>query len=399
MESEVIMGVLLTHARHRATLVATRSLGRAGIDVITSDSIRYATSFFSKYSKSKFIYPSPESKPELFIYSIKQYIQKCDIDVLIPIGECETYLISKHKKEIDKIAKVPIPEYEIITKANNKRYMIDLARKIGVNVPQTYIVNDMHDIETISKELIFPVVIKPVFGSGAEGIRFVNSEDELLREYHNVMRKFNYSEYPLIQEFILGDSYCVGMLFNRGELRALCAYRNIRKYPISGGPSTTRISVRHAKMEKYAAMLLEEIQYHGVGEVEFILNRKTGEPVLMDVNPRFWGSLYQSICAGVDFPYLLYKMAMEGDVKSVFTYKVGVKTRWMLGDLRALADYIMTKKRKEVLKDFFKLHGNNLHYDDVSAEDPIPTLIEFMIPLMNLLKSGNLKFSPENIGR
>ena len=36
------------------------------------------------------------------------------------------------------------------------------------------------------------------------------------------------------------------------------------------------------------------------------------EPKLIEVNPRFWGSLALAIYAGIDFPYLLYKLAMEG---------------------------------------------------------------------------------------
>ena len=86
-------------------------------------------------------------------------------------------------------------------------------------------------------------------------------------------------------------------------------------------------------------------------------------------------------------------MATEGDVEPVFTYKVGVKTRWILGDLRALIDYIRTEKRMEILKDFLKFNGQ--YYDDISFNDPFPTFIEFMLPMMNFIKTGKLKFSPE----
>lgn len=185
------------------------------------------------------------------------------------------------------------------------------------------------------------------------------------------------------------------MLFNQGEPRAICAYKNIRVFPITGGPSTARVSIRHPKMEKYAITLLKELDYHGVAEVEFIVDKKTKEPFLMEVNPRFWGSVNQAIRAGVDFPFLLYTMAMEGDVQPVFTYKVGIKTRWMLGDSRALVDYIRTKKRVEILKDFFKLYGQ--YYDDISFSDPLPTIMEIMIPIMNFIKTGKLKFSPEEM--
>jgi predicted ATP-grasp superfamily ATP-dependent carboligase len=390
------LSVLLTHARHRATLAATRSLGRSGIDVITSDSTKGAQSFFSKYCKSHFLYPSYKSKPELFINFMRRRIQKDDIDVFMPMGE-ETFLISKYIEKFNNLTKVPIPDYDTILKANNKGFLLNLADEIGIKTPQTHIINDISDLKNISKSIEFPAVIKPTIGSGAQGIRYIYSIDQLLSEYKNIMEKFGFSELPLIQEFIPGKGYGVAMIFNKGDPRAVCAYKNIRVYPITGGPSTARISIKHTKMEKYAEKLLKELNYHGVAEVEFILDEITKEPVLMEVNPRFWGSLNQVINSGINFPYLLYTMAMEGDIQPVFSYKIGIETRWMLGDCRAMLDYFRTKNRMHILYDFLKLNGK--HYDDIDINDPLPTIGELMIPATNFVKTGKFKFNPDDIGR
>jgi len=388
------MSVIITHARVRSALAATRSLGRRGIKVITADYTYPSTSFFSKYSSSYFVYPSYKQAPRRFIECLKHYIQRKGIDVLMPISE-ETYVISKYKNIFDGMVKVPVAEYDKIAKANNKRYLMRFADEIGVNTPQTYTINCIEELRKIAKKIEYPAVIKLVEGRGAAGVRYVYSEEELLAKYKEVVQKFNLNpfNYPLIQEYIPGTGYGVSMLFNHGEPRAIFTHRRIREYPITGGPSTARISVRHAKMEKYATMLLKELEWHGVAMVEFKLDERTKEPVLMEINPRFWGSLNQAICAGVDFPYLLYTMATEGDVKPVFTYKIGVRTRWMIGDLRALVDYIRTEKRTEVLKDFFRLNGQ--YYDDIDLSDPLPIIVEIMIPIMNLVKMKKLKFSPD----
>ena len=388
------MSVIITHARVRSALAATRSLGRRGIKVITADYTYPSTSFFSKYSSSYFVYPSYKQAPRQFIECLKHYIQRKGIDVLMPISE-ETYVISKYKNIFDGMVKVPVAEYDKIAKANNKRYLMRFADEIGVNTPQTYTINCIEELRKVAKKIEYPAVIKLVEGRGAAGVRYVYSEEELLAKYKEVVQKFNLNpfNYPLIQEYIPGTGYGVSMLFNHGEPRAIFTHKRIREYPITGGPSTARISVRHAKMEKYATMLLKELEWHGVAMVEFKLDERTKEPVLMEINPRFWGSLNQAICAGVDFPYLLYTMAMEGDVKPVFTYRIGVKTRWMIGDLRALVDYIRTEKRTEVLKDFFRLNGQ--YYDDIDLSDPLPIIVEIMIPIMNLVKMKKLKFSPD----
>jgi len=389
------MSVLITHARVRNALVATRSLGRHGIKVTTADSIYPSTSFFSKYSSSYFLYPSYKLSPELFINSLRNYTHKKEgIYVLMPMSD-ETFVISKYRYVFDTTVHVPMPSHETIMRANNKRYLVSFAEGIGVRTPRTYTLDDISELKQVAKKIEFPAVIKLVEGMGSKGLRYVYSEDELICEYKEVIQKFNLKsfEYPLIQEYIPGTEYDVAMLFNLGEPRAICTIRNIREFPITGGPSTARISVRYAKIESQATMLLKELEWHGIAEVEFKLDERTKEPVLMEINPRFWGSLNQAICAGVDFPYLLYTMAMEGDIQPVLTYKTGVKTRWMLGDLRALVDYLRTGKRMEILKEFLKFNGQ--YYDDLSFSDPIPTIAEVMIPIMNFIKTGKLKFSPE----
>ena len=388
------MSVIITYARVRSALVATQSLGKRGIKVVTADSIYPATSFFSKYSTSYFVYPSYKLRPELFINSLKHHVEKNNIEVLMPIYE-ETFVISKYKNRFPSSVNIPVADYETLTKANNNRYLMNFAGEIGVKIPQTWTIDDINELRQVAKKVELPAVIKLVEGVGSKGLRFAHSEDELIAKYIEVIQKFHLKpfEYPLIQEYIPGDSYGVSLIFNYGEPRAICIYKNIRTYPIYGGPSTARISIKHDKMGRNAIILLRELNYHGVAEVEFRIDDRTKEPVLMEINPRFWGSLNQAICAGVDFPYLLYTMAMEGDIQPVLTYKTGVKTRWMLGDLRALADYLRTGKRMEILKDFLKFNGQ--YYDDLSFSDPIPTIAEVMIPIMNFIKTGKLKFSPE----
>jgi len=388
------MSVIITHARNRTALVATQSLGKRGIKVVTADSIYPSTSFFSRYSTSYFVYPSEKLTPELFINSLRDYVHKNNINVLMPMDE-ETFIVSKYKDRFPTSINIPVADYETLKKANNNRYLMKFAAEIGVNTPQTWTIERLEDLRQVAKEVEYPAVIKLVEGVGSKGLRFAHSEDELIAKYIEVVQKFHLKpfEYPLIQEYIPGDSYGVSLIFNCGEPRAICMYKNIRTYPIYGGPSTARISIKHDKMGRNAIILLRELNYHGVAEVEFRIDDRTKEPVLMEINPRFWGSLNQAICAGVDFPYLLYTMAMEGDIQPVLTYKTEVKTRWMLGDLRALVDYLRTNKRMEILKDFLKFNGQ--YYDDLSFSDPIPTIAEMMIPIMNFIKTGKLKFSPE----
>jgi len=125
------MTVIVTYARVRSALAATRSLGRKGIKVITADERYPSTSFFSRYSSSYFIYPSYKSKPEQFIECLRHHIRKYNAEVLMPISE-ETYVVSKYKEKLDSLTKVPVPPYDKIMRVHNKRTLIEFANEIGV---------------------------------------------------------------------------------------------------------------------------------------------------------------------------------------------------------------------------------------------------------------------------
>lgn len=84
-----------------------------------------------------------------------------------------------------------------------------------------------------------------------------------------------------------------------------------------------------------ARTILDHVAWHGVAMVEFKVT-PNGTPYLMEINGRFWGSLQLAIDAGVDFPWLLYQMATSQPVDPVDGYNIGVRSRWLLGDLAAL---------------------------------------------------------------
>jgi predicted ATP-grasp superfamily ATP-dependent carboligase len=367
------MNALITTANSIKALIAVRNLGRKGIEVTTADKHRFALSSLSKYSNQFFLYPSPKNFPSEFISSLTSLVRKHKHDVLMPIHSEDTYLIAKYKSNLEPFIKVPLHDYPTIMRVNDKGSLLQIANALGIRAPRTYLVEDLASISRIANELDFPAVIKLRETASSIGISYVYSKEELISKYKETISRFNLSSsnYPLIQEYIEGDGYGVSLLFNQGDLRAKFTHKRLREYPITGGPSSYRISIRHPEMEDIAIGLLKYLNWHGVAMVEFKLDSKTKKPVLIEVNPRFWGSVNQAVQSGVDFPYLLYIMALEGDVKPVLNYKVGIKTKNTFMDYIALVNYIRKTKKIGLLKEFFCLPVND---DIFSFDDPLPML-------------------------
>jgi len=372
------MSALITTANSPKALVSTRSLGKKDVEVSTADKQRYALSSLSRYSKHFYLYPSPKNAPIKFIRSLTSLVKKYKHDVLIPVHSEDTYLIAKYKSRLDPFIKVPLHDHPTIMAVNNKGSLIQVADDLGIPVPHTHFVEDLNALHQIVDKIEFPAVIKLRETSSSIGLSYVYSKEELISKYKETVSKFKLSppDYPLIQEYVEGDGYGVSLLFNQGDLRAKFTHKRLREYPISGGPSSCRISVKHSKMEYLAIKLLKNFNWHGVAMVEFKMGRDN-KPILMEVNPRFWGSLNQAVQSGVDFPNILYTMALDGDVKPVLDYKVGIKTKNILIDYVAILRSIQelnnnnNNNNSKLLREFVQLPFND---DVLSLKDPLPIL-------------------------
>jgi predicted ATP-grasp superfamily ATP-dependent carboligase len=150
-------------------------------------------------------------------------------------------------------------------------------------------------------------------------ITYVNSREEL--------EKIDTRE-AIIQEYIQGEGYGFFALLDYGKPKAIFMHKRRREYPITGGASTSAESIYDEKLKETGLKLLKALNWHGVAMVEFKKDEKAGDFVLMEINPKFWGSLDLAIASDMDFPYLAVKMALGEDFEPVMKYKVGVKFRW-----------------------------------------------------------------------
>lgn len=383
------MSSIITFARNRIAYTLAKSLAKNEVTVITSDSVYPAMTFFSKYSSSFFTYPSYTRNPMGFVRCLFDHVKALKPDVLMPAHE-ETIILSYFKDQFAKYTQLPIASYEQMNIARDKTAMTAIAQSLDIPTPQTYYVRGLNELHRISEEVAFPAVIKIPRGRGTWGLTYVYTKNELLSAYTATLQRFGYgSGAPFIQEYIPGTGYGVSALFNQGEVRALFVHKRIMEYPITGGASVERISTRHAKMEDYACRLLTHLKWHGVAMVEFKLDQRTGTPVFLEINPRFWGSINQAVCAGVDFPCLLYEMAVSGDVSSTFNYRVGVRTRWFFGQIQTILDAVKRGRGVQALNRF-RPFARNIYYDDFSITDIMPFLVEPLPYLIHFLQEGTL---------
>src|SRR4029077_11048979 len=110
--------------------------------------------------------------------------------------------------------------------------------------------------------------------------------------------------------------------------------RRLVENPPAGGASVLSESAPvEARLRDDAIRLLGPIGWHGVAMMEYKQDQNTGDFFLMEINGRFWGSLQLAIDAGVDFPFLAWQLATGRRPEVPRPYAVGVKNRWLCGDV------------------------------------------------------------------
>lgn len=276
------------------------------------------------------------NNPKEFISQIKSYTKKNKIDIILPFSDSDASLLSYYKEEID--AHIPLPSYKIFQKAIDKYQITKIAESLNIPIPKTIELSNFHNIDKVLKRnnLSYPLILKPkIRGDNLLGTKIINSKKELSRyyEYFSSIGKkipiYNYKN-PIIQEFLNeGMIYDCCTLTSNGELIAsLCQYRARQMNPY-GGIGVVNITCKNEKLIKHSKKLLETIKYKGPAQIEWLRTRK-GTFKLLEINPRFWGTLELSIYAGINFPELTLKM-LENEFNwfNKPSYLLGLKERWI----------------------------------------------------------------------
>jgi predicted ATP-grasp superfamily ATP-dependent carboligase len=309
--------VLVTDAANRVALAVVRALGRAGAEVQVVEQERLARStpaaFRSRHVSRADAVPGLEDE-EAFVGALSGMAD--GVDVLLPVSTNVLFVCARHRDRFR--CRLPIPDLAALRRANDKALVLEAARRAGVPAPETW---------PAGRAARFPAVVKLRDDEGTElepGVRYavVRNEAELAEAWERLHR---IRPRPLVQEYVAGEGYGVGVLAEEGRILALASHRRVREYPAGGGPSAACVSVRDARLEALSAALIRELGWTGVAMVEF---RKDDDFRLMEVNPRFWGALPLATAAGVNFPDLLCRRAM-GLPAPAAECRPGVKLRFL----------------------------------------------------------------------
>jgi predicted ATP-grasp superfamily ATP-dependent carboligase len=336
--------VLVPDGEQRAALAVVRSLGLHGVEVHVASHLRRSLAGGSRFAASESLVPDPIKGAERYAIAIARLSADRETLVILPSTEASTMALLEYRDLLGsvRLASSDLARFRLAT---DKAAVLSLASQLDIDVPAQWTVNGVEDIDTVPTER-YPLVVKPArsvvtdaAGRRKVGVRYARDGKELA----GIIRQLGPEAGPfLLQARIHGPGVGVFLFRWKGRILATFAHRRLREKPPSGGVSVCCESIAApSELVRQSTRLLEVLDWEGVAMVEYKQDRCTGRHYLMEVNPRFWGSLQLAIDSGVDFPWYLYQ-AIEGAlVTPIPQWEVGRRSRWIWGEV----DHLLTRLR------------------------------------------------------
>jgi hypothetical protein len=258
----------------------------------------------------------------------------------------------------------------VVVKAMDKLELTAVARRVGIPVPATF-------EEELPADWVGPAVVKArlrVRPDNPHAIRFLDTRlvpgrHEAAERGEEIRRS---GGIPVYQEVVSGRLVAHVMLAGPdGATLAELAQVSDRIWPPQAGISTRARTVSPSpELSGLTAALLQELEWFGLAQLQFIAPDE-GEPLLIDFNGRFYGSLSLAVSAGLNLPAWWASLATGHPPPPARAGRYGVRYQWLEGDIRAaIADG--SHPIRQVLGCFRYAAGAT--HSIWSVRDPAPAL-------------------------
>ena len=258
---------------------------------------------YSRFVRSLAPWPRSAARAQ-DLKAVIQVLEQTRAKVLLPLDEPALELVASARESLLGLASLPLmPEPETLDLAGDKWRLSRFMERKGIPQPRTLL------LETGKEDLSsfpFPALIKKTKGSGGQGIRLFQTREELLEFLEDQGREVRG---VILQKYLSGGEVDCSLLAQEGRLLAYTIQRPL--LPKNSYDFARAIEFVHdPEALNLSARLMAELEYSGVAHVDLIRDQRSGRLKVLEINPRYWGSLVGSVRAGVNFPGLALRQAL-----------------------------------------------------------------------------------------
>ncbi len=276
--------VLVTGAGGPSGISILRAMEGEPVEMLAADIDPYAAGLYLVGPDRRFLLPRGDDPR--FASDLVARCMREGIDVVVPTVDTELLPLARRRPEFD--ATLVLASEQTLAVCLDKW---ELAQRCAgrVRVPWTVVVDGAFDPGATE----LPAIVKPRSGSGSRGIRLVSKRPELdALERDGTL---------LVQEHLPGPEHSLDVLARGdGHVAAVVPRERLK---VDSGIAVTGRTLHDDALDAFAREVAAAIGLTTVANVQ-VKEDAEGEPALLEVNPRFPGTMPLTIASGVDMPKL-----------------------------------------------------------------------------------------------
>lgn len=366
--------ILLLNGESVQVVCMARALHKLGHDVSSLSCTKCSSGYATRWVGHKYMCPEPVTHVEEYRKCFYEHIKEHEYDLIIPMLDEGADFLSKEKDRVEGLGiKAAIEDYETFRKANDKQKLMELCREYDLPHPQTEkLVKG--DLKKSADYVGFPAIIKPNVSAGAKGIVRVENMQELEEKFPDIEAKFGQCT---LQQYVEQPDYYYNVMLYRdrkGEYPAYTIIKIRRYFPLKGGSSCYSETVEYPELLQVCKVMLEKLNWTGFADIDVLVDKRTNELKIIEINPRTPSSFQASFAAGVNFAQIFVEDYLRIDNVAClpkYEYKTGQQVRWFGLDVMW---FVFSKGRFRFKPSWFKFWGKNVSYHDGTWNDPLPMI-------------------------
>ncbi len=253
-----------------------------------------------------------------------QYIHaKENLQLLIPNFDAELYNFIKLGPTLKNMGiSTFLPTMEQF-EARDKINLYQFGQKHGLSVPEDRAIYSVHDLYTCAEKLGYPLVVKGKFYDAIVAYTMEQAQ----KAFHKLSAKWGFP--IIVQQFISGTEINVAVLGD-GNGNAISIIPMRKLYITDKGKAWAGITLEDDTLIELAKTFVAATKWKGGCELE-IMRTATGQPFIMEINPRFPAWIYLTAASGQNQPAALAKMALGETLEPFTTYtsgKIFIRYAW-----------------------------------------------------------------------
>ena len=298
--------VLVTGAGGPAAVSFMQSVAREGAEIWAVDIDPYAAGLYLVDAEHRSLVPRGDDPN--FVDSVASLCQRADIDVLVPTVDSELIPVARRNDEFQQNGTTVLAQsLDTLECCLDKWTLVQRIEEVAPDAAVALTV--LLDDDFLEKPWSFPFIAKPRKGSGSRGVTLITDSGDLARVPHD--GSF------IAQELLPGREHSLDVLAYRNGAVAAVVPRTRLK--VDSGIAVAGAVEADADLVAYGKRIAEAVGLTSVANVQVKQNRE-GRPRLLEVNPRFPGSMPLTVAAGVDMPVLAVADALGHDVPSTVEF-------------------------------------------------------------------------------